>query len=171
MVGGFLGWFFFVLVFFSFCFLPFIFFFLFIFFFFPFFLFFLFLVLFFHTKIDHSLSSESENRPPSVQNYKSQRRAVGRGPSSAMAGRGGNGGTHKAPSVRLSVPTQPLQWEHSAGAALGALGAHSSHRTVAGGGGAPAASQHPISSPAEGPSVTQQSRARGRLHFMANLNP
>lgn len=24
---------------------------------------------------------------------------------------------------------------------------------------------------AEGPSVTQQSRARGRLHFMANLNP
>lgn len=80
-------------------------------------------------------------------------------------------GGHKAPSVRLSVPTQPLQWEHSTGAALGALGAHSSHRTVAGGGGAPAASQHPISSPAEGPSVTQQSRARGRLHFMANLNP
>lgn len=164
-VGFFLCWFFFRFVF---CLLSF--FFYLSFFFFPFFLFFLFLVLFFHTKIDHSLSSESENRPPSVQNYKSQRRAVGRGPSSAMAGRGGNGGTQSPirPSVR---PHAATAMGAQRGAALGALGAHSSHRTVAGGGGAPAASQHPISSPAEGPSVTQQSRARGRLHFMANLNP
>lgn len=101
-VGFFLCWFFFRFVF---CLLSF--FFYLSFFFFPFFLFFLFLVLFFHTKIDHSLSSESENRPPSVQNYKSQRRAVGRGPSSAMAGRGGNGGTQSPirPSVRPHTAT------------------------------------------------------------------
>lgn len=169
MVGGFLGWFFFVLVFFSFCFLPFIFFFLFIFFFFPFFLFFLFLVLFFHTKIDHSLSSESENRPPSVQNYKSQRRAVGRGPSSAMAGRGGNGGTQSPirPSVR---PHTATAMGAQRGGGSGGVGSsqltQNSRRWRRGPSSIPAS--HLL---AEGPSVTQQSRARGRLHFMANLNP
>lgn len=145
-VGFFLCWFFFRFVF---CLLSFFFF---IFFFFPFFLFFLFLVLFFHTKIDHSLSSESENRPPSVQNYKSQRRAVGRGPSSAMAGRGGNGGTHKAPSVRLSVPTQPLQWEHSAGRLWGRweLTAHTEQSQVAEG-------------PQQHPSIPSPRRQKDRL--------
>lgn len=171
MVGGFLGWFFFVLVFFSFCFLPFIFFFLFIFFFFSFLSFFPFSGFVFPYK--NRPQSQQRVRKSAALGTKLQKSKAGGGPrpQQCHGWEGGEWGDTQSP-IRPSVrPHAATAMGAQRGAALGALGAHSSHRTVAGGGGAPAASQHPISSPAEGPSVTQQSRARGRLHFMANLNP